>query len=466
MSPLLRTCSVFAFVSLGFVASADEPKLVEILERSPLPANAIVYMHMPTLNKLVADAKMKVNVPESIEDIWMISDLDPATVRPRWEAGYCTLKTAIEVDKLAEEVGGYIDTVAGKEVVWSPRQMYLAPIDEHRMGFLRPANRAVLAKWIDPNVNVNYSGILVTQSKKPEQYLSLMVGVDLKDYYAPHAVEQHIQRFDSLQANPAKSVASILASINGISIIIGRQSLSECIFEAEFEKSPASLLPIANELLAEILRQNGSAAPEVLSWKVKADGNKLVFQGAISDVSLDAIVGIFSLDDQATHISNSMNRKMRLVKSGANQKAYVSKSYFDQIGAAVERTRRHKSQTAGSRAQWNDQQARRIDEMPTLNVDPLVIDYGRDVANLLRGSALAIRRENIRAGEIKAQQNANSGFYTGGYYSANRIAGQSSATTAAARGRGYTDYRQALTQIDKLTADLRRAMTEKYKIQF
>ncbi len=467
----IRLLAFAAAATWGLAARAEDPKLAQLLERSPSPANAIAYVHLPSLIKLMAAENMRAGNFEKIDEVWLVSELDIANLRPRWEAGYATLRSEVSADLIAKTFGGYVDTVSDKQVVWSPKQMYLVPMEDKRLGFLRPANRSVLSQWLDPGINVNYSGYLNQQAKQSETFLSLMVAVDLKDSFSPLPIEQRLADFTSLKAQPPKTVASILASVKGVSIIIGRRSLAECILAVEFEKSPASLVPIATELLAEILERGGAAAPEVLSWKVKVDGNTISFQGPILEDTLAGVLGIFSLSSQAEGVASSLSGKISLDKSASDQTAYRSKNYFDEIGTVVERVRKHKTQTTGSRALWNDQQARHIDEMGTLNVDPQVVDYGANVAELLRGNALTIRSGNIKAGEIKTAQGASRGFYGsygygGGYNSAYDVAASQRVTSAAARGAAYSDYTSVLSQIDQMTANLRRAMTDKYKIQF
>ncbi len=467
----IRVLAVLTALTLCQVADSQEPKLAELLERSPSPANAIAYTHFPSLLKLMADAKMQSQLTERVEEVWLVSELDTGSLTPRWEAGYGKLKRKITVNDLATAVGGYVDEIADREVVWTPRQSYLVPVGDQSIGFLRPANRSVLAQWLDPSINVNYSGYLVEQAKQPESYLSLMIAVDLKDAFSPLPIEDRIADFQSLKSQSPKTVASILASVKGISIIIGRRSLAECILTVEFEKSPASLVPIANQLLGEILDRNGTAAPEVLSWKVKVDGGRLSFQGPILEESLLGLIGIFTLHGEAAGVASSLGDRVTLSKSASDQTAYITKNYFDQVLTVIERVRKNQAQTTGSRAKWNDQQARRIDEMGTLNVDPQIVDYGFQVANLLRGDAQTIRSVNISAGQQKAREGAYRGptYYGGyysGYYGGYAAAANQRVTSAVARGNAYADYTQTLTTIDKMTADIRRAMTEKYKIQF
>ena len=134
--------------------------------------------------------------------------------------------------------------------------------------------------------------------------------------------------------------------------------------------------------------------------------------------------------------------------------------------------------TTGSRAKWSEIQARRVDELGTINVDPDLIAYGADVSSLLRTNALTMQSVNIQAGQTKAEQSlaANySGSYYGGYYGGygyswnynpNTTLDYQRVTSAQSRGTAYADYRTTMSTIDKMTGDIRRDMTTKYGVQF
>jgi hypothetical protein len=105
-----------------------------------------------------------------------------------------------------------------------------------------------------------------------------------------------------------------------------------------------------------------------------------------------------------------------------------------------------------------------MDELGPLNVAPEVVEYGATVAELLRNNALTIRSTNIAAGQAKARQRASGGYDSS--YDANSISAGQGVTDAQARGMAYTDYAKVLAKIDGMTAELRRSMTAKYRIQF
>jgi hypothetical protein len=472
LSAVVSAFFIFAYSSM--IVDAQEAKLSALLKRSPAPANAMGYINVPALKQLMADAELPSNLTDNVVDIWFLSDLDTVSLTPRWEAGYATLKKELQADELAKGLKGYIDTVGDKQVVWTPKQSYLVPLDASRIGFIRPAKRNLLSSWLNSTDTGIASDYLSEQAKQPEPYLSLMVAIDLQDSFSPVALTGRLGTFESLKSLDVKSAANVLASVKGMSIIVGRRSLKECIISIDFAQSPASLLPVANPLLNEILNRNGTAAPEVTMWQPKVDGNKLTFQGPISAESLEGVLGIFSIQTHAESVVDSMKPKGESQPAGSSG-AYVSesKTYFGKVNAYIERVRKYSAQTTGYRAKWNDQQARHIDELGTLNVDPQVIDYGSNVSNLLRNNALTIRSGNIAAGQVKAVQGLSqvrSGYagYDGFsyYYDPNTSVDYQSVTDIQASGAAYSDYRTTLSSIDKLTEQTRKAMTAKYNLQF
>jgi hypothetical protein len=455
------------------LTSAQEPKLEQLLKRSPLPANAICYLHTPSLKSLLADANIQFEIADKVEEVWLVSELETESLRPTWEAGYATAKADIQAETLATSLGGYVDLVGDQKVVWTPRQSYVIPMSEGRVGFLRPARRNLLAQWVSGNANSAVPTFLAAQAKQPEKFLSLLLAVNLQNTFSPIDLSNRVSSFESLKGLDSKAMAELFSSVQGVSIIVGRKSLSECVLSVEFGQSPASLVPVANAVLNEILNRNGTSAPEVESWKVKTDGNKLAFQGTLSADSLDGILGIFSLRGYAEDVIDRVASKPSA--SSDSQMVAASKEYFSKVNAFIERVRKYDAQTTGYRAKWNEQQARRIDELGTLDVDPLLVDYGSNVSNILRGNATSIRSGNVSAGQIQAGQASvgynegygyNGGYYGGYGYSNADVVRNQSVVGAQQRMAGFGSYREAIAEIDKMTGDIRRAMTEKHHVQF
>lgn len=463
-------------ISLSFICLiatkgyCQDDKLELLLKRSPARPNAIGYVNVQSLNKLIDSRDIGEAAANNVDEYWFIADLDVMGLRPNWEAGYATLKQTVSAKMLAEKLGGYVDEVEHTEVVWAPNKTYLVPGKDNRLGILRPANRKLLAGWLGLDTASILYDYLQVQAKRSETYLSFMLAVELKNIFSPVPLADKLEGFESLKSQSPEGVSRILSSIQGVSIIVGRRGLNECIVQADFAKSPKGIKPIAVELFAEIISRNGTAAPEVLTWEVEATDTSLRFKGPITEATLSGVMGIFSLRGTAGRVASSLSSEAK-DRSAEQQLGYSSKYYFGEVNEIIERTRDHKSTSTGAMAKWNDQRARQIDEIGTLNVDEDMVLYGTNVAEMLRGNALTVRQGNIQAGKMQAGQSLNRGYYGnssygGGYYDANSTSDYQNVTAAYARGNAYANYKEALNAIDKMTAQVRRDMTAKYKIQF
>jgi hypothetical protein len=149
------------------------------------------------------------------------------------------------------------------------------------------------------------------------------------------------------------------------------------------------------------------------------------------------------------------------------QKAQASKRYFTSVTRVIEETRNVKGVSVAEHGVWNDKLARKIDQIPMLNVDKDLLDYGAQVSQLIRGAGVAIKNANMVAGAQKMPNTAY-GYVGYGYagYSINDNSGYNAVLTRQAHAAGMEQHVGNLEQVDNLTTAIRRAMTERYKIEF
>ena len=142
----------------------------------------------------------------------------------------------------------------------------------------------------------------------------------------------------------------------------------------------------------------------------------------------------------------------------------------------IEETRNVKGKSVAEHGVWNDKLARKIDQIPMLDVDTDLLDYGSQVSQLIRGAGVAIKKANMVAGTQKAPDytvNTNYGFGVGygygygyGTWSINNNDFYNQQVKQQAAATGMTQHVSNLEQADNLTTAIRRAMTERYKIEF
>ncbi len=454
---------------------AQEAKLSSLLERSPATTNSIGYIHTESLAKLVGGSAAE-GMAQKVDDIWFASEIDIVELHPRWEAGFATLRKAYRKDAVVKATEGYVDKVEGREAIWTSSQSYLVPLSDNVLGFLRPANRSMLANFFKDYERTSTPSYLIEKSAQSEKYLSFMVAVSMENAFSPMALQRKLAGLDSVKgmnaAQQAKA-AEVLASIRGASLILGRKDLAQCIIELTFGESPAVLGPVANKLFHEITVKNGSEVAELSNWKSKVEDKKLVFRGELSKEALHSLLGIFTLADRAEKLASSVSSD-RESPSASTEVAYKTRDYFKGVRDQIEQVRSHNAKTPGAMAKWNNNRARRIDDMSIIGVDDEMVDYGAFVAASLRNDSLAIQKINIKAGQIQQEESLNDGYYyynRDGYYNSgygyyNNSRDQQRVTGAKARGSAYASYRQMLSAVDQRTADTKRAMERKFQIEF
>lgn len=461
-----RLCFIAVFTAcLPNKLQAQSTGLVELLASTPERANAILYIDAPSVRSFVTGTPLHQDLPESLKEVKIAADLDLKAFSPNWEIGYLTLKESADSATLSSITGGYEDSIDNRSVVWSPNASYLVPMGEDLVGLVRPADRKLLSRWLKREKS-STSGFLTKHALQSSQFFAVMLAVDLEDVWSPIAIQDRISGFASLKSVNTKQVATLVSTIRGIRVVVSKKNLDDCIISIEFGSSPDFLLPVAKDFFVEVLDRNQSSIPEASSWTPSVDGNVLAFRGKISSATLDDLLGVFTaqqLHERFTRSESESSSSSSTEKIGLN----ASKNYFNKVNDIIDRVRDYSAHGTGDRAQWNARLANRIDELPTLNVDSDLIDFGVRVSSGLRGNVVAMQKANITAGTARVVNEGGYGYgnynYSGGYY---YDVNSPAKYRAAAQGAGNMSYRELISAIDQMVGDIRREMTEKYQVQF
>ena len=162
-------------------------------------------------------------------------------------------------------------------------------------------------------------------------------------------------------------------------------------------------------------------------------------------------------------------------------KLYATQAHFKSVTSLLAdlSEKRKEFSNPGHAAGWWESYATRISRLPVTNVDEDMQEYSATVADLMRQVAAEARGLGISAGVQRANlaTNYSSGYGYSGYgYYGDRFAGargqaqaqqaQRNAIRAQATGQAAMTGAEARKQIQDLTAQIRRKMTERYKVEF
>lgn len=471
------------------VSAGDWPKL---LDRPRAGTNAIALVNADALRTGAAKLKffkggeqkggaanLVAELPEHVKKAALSAFLDLDTLDPVWEMGTLTFeKNKLPTPKgIAEHEGGYLDDVAGKKVVWSPRNRYIFLQNADRLTINKPADRAAVANWLRSlsKAAVALPDYLKHASEKAADDVALVLAIDMADSISPVPLKEKVSTLQSVTTGKVdlEALAKLFGGLEGITFSIIVEEQFQARLQIDFGAAPTLLNKSGKAIVLEILGRRGILLPEMRDWEGHVEGKAMVLSGPINAMSIVSLLSLFTSNPSA---DTSPDEDPSTAATEEKKKAQNSKRYFTSVTRVVEEARNLKGVTVAEHGVWNEKLSRKIDQIPMLGVDPELLDYGTAVAQLLRGAGMTIKKANMEASTQKANDisvNTNYGYgvgYGGGYlygaYSVNNNDFYNHQVEQQARVTGMTQHISNLEEIDNRTKAMRRAMTERYKIEF
>jgi hypothetical protein len=468
-----------------------EPSLADVLRSTPKPANSVMHADLASLRQLTLGTPLEIDLPSNVDRVRLASEIDFARLQPNWEIGYATMKSIPGPDAVAQATGGYVENVVNRDVVWTPNQMYLVPLPDRVLSIVRPADRKFLSQWLRKDRNASSSEFLAREAGKNLAPLSLLIAVDLEDVISPDNVAERLGDFTSLKGKDSGAVAKDLANLQGVALEVSRDTLTRTTITVTFREWPSALAPIAKEFFNELLQRRGSSIGDIQTWKLSSleAQKQLQFTGSITPQVLDDVLGIFTVQRQTESIAHyEQQPKVPAQETSQSVVAENTREYFKKLVNIIHRVRDYSADNTGDRAQWNGNMANRIDDIPTLNVDSDMVQFGAEVGRALRTNMMSMQLTNIAVGaQAVANDAGTSGFTTAtgfgtiagaragaynSYYGGGAIGGNYYDPNSPmkyyrmSQAQGNTAFKQMMAQMEQAVSDMRRRMTEKYSIQF
>jgi hypothetical protein len=490
--PLLTTAGSIAalFVVTTLGRAGDWPKM---FDHPPAGANVIALVNGEGLRfgaaklkqskdaaQKAASADLLAELPDHLKRAAIATNIDFDTLGQVWETTTATFDKPIpQVKAIADMQGGYVDQISGKSVVWSPRNRYIVPQGIDKVTVHLPANRPAVARWLRSlgQPAQPLADYLKKASERAFDGAALVLAVDMADTISATQATAKLATLKSVATAGlnTEALAKLIGDLHGITFTVTVSDQFMGQLQLDFGSSPAMLSTAGQAMVLEACSRRGVLLPELNEWKPAVEGNSFTLSGPLDAISVINLLSFFtsspSTDDATSQAPPSAGGNSASSASGGSTTASMadaSKKYFTSVQRVLSECRNTKGLGPGERGMFNDRLSRKIDNLPLLNVDPALLDYGMNVAQLLRGAAVAIKSANVAAGGQKAVQGSSSsyvGYYYSGY-SFNDNSAYNESLTRQAHAEGMQQHVSNMQQIDNQTAEIRRAMTQKYMIEF
>lgn len=486
-------------------ASAD---FKELVRRIPANANAIVMIDAEKIFN--SDAAKAGNWRENRVKAWEsgVSFLPPTATHAIlavhldhnvsvnvWEVAMMKLDRDPSLKKLAEMSGGTMDKFGARSAVQMTGDSYIVDFGGRVVGAMAPGNRQMVGRWVresDGGQEVPLSPYL----KEAYRYANdigtpIILALDLEDAVSEDDVRAGVEGLPKefgLDTINRTQLASSLASIRGVTLGITLRSTPFGKIKVDFGKPIPLPAATCKAILLHALAKRGAMIDEFEEWTPTISGTTVTMEGNLTQSGMTRLSSLFhrppAIPDEkletkpATEISP--NDQLSMKDSTLRYWGEMSKLLED----LAKKPSSSGAKTMGQVGVWCNKYAARIEKLPTLNVDPDLLDFTAKLCSNLR-----LIHSTIHAGAAtgSAQARAVTPTYntfnygeTYGYtwYGAVGYHGtyavpdmrqyynDQSRVKYEANSKATFDVRQTAGQIRAAVSDMRRQLTEKYKTQF
>lgn len=500
-------------VGLASLVHSAPAQFEELAKQVPSSTNAIAFVNV---DKLLASPIAKREnwsakrdhafssgisfVPPDTKVALLPMQLDFQIWQPVWEAALMELDHEPDQAKAVAMTGGTADTVIGREAVALPRDAYLIKLAAKTAAFMAPANRQAVARWmrdIDARKSMSLSPYLTEAYHYANDVgTPIILALDLEDAVTPESLTASLESSKEFIAEhklEVSELAPLLFSIRGITLGVTFDDKPFGKVRVDFASDIKLEPETAKRILLHVLAKRGAMIDEFLDWKPSVKGKTFMLEGNLGQSGMLRISTLFSRPPSLKMPDIAPEQK---AKTKEQLTLEASQNYFKQINKLYSDLRSQKagnsSYTMPQLGVWMNKYAAKIDQLSVLNVDPELIDYGANAADLLRGGYDAIRtsaaENRVRQVNTPMQYNyysyANTygytyrnGYFGGGVMPVGNYGTYAVADTAAYRQartaihaeervKGGTQARNSIQELERATADIKKKMTIKYQADF
>lgn len=344
-------------------------------------------------------------LPPDAQRFVLATELGFDHLEPLWEFATLKINHAVDVELLRTDIGGRIDSLAGKRAVRTERDSFVVPFSDNRLGLIRIAPRAWAAMQVRHAENRSAPSIapfLADTVARAGEQTQIAMAVNVEDALPMEEIRSAIAR-STLLANSElglDALAETFSSLEGFVLTVQVTDSIHGRLEMVFRKPPSALSKFSKPLMLDLLASSGSSLAEFSQWQPSQVDNALAIEG---ELSIDGLRKLLSLlhYDVSDMVRSSEGRLARATKPVSHASAEYAK-HVTRIVDSLKTAANNNS--FATQILWTDRAAKSIMRLSTSNVRPEIADLGTQIAYELSDIVSIFHNaENTAAMESSAQ---------------------------------------------------------------
>lgn len=486
-------------LTLSLVSTGRADPIDDLLKKLPETTNALVVVYADAAFKsplavsegwaakhqeeyTAGTASLPPDIPLAVLGTEVTAD----SLRARWELTLVQSRKDYSLTAIAKRSGGAMDEVNGQPVVKSARNAYVVALGNQQYAIWQPAIRQDLVRWLRQSKSASaprLSPYLMDAAKEASLATQIVMALDLTDSISSEGVRRY------LDGNPAlenlkvdrRALQNLMAGIKGGVFRVRIENEIRVELRVDFSSSPRGFEKAVQALVNDAAERVGLGLEGLDQWSANASGNAVVLSATINRTMLKRILSL------AQHSAGEMESAANTESGGGSPGDFAKSTqrYYKEVKSLIDDLRKisNTERSYITSAEWHERYARKIDQLPLLYVDDEMVKYGAVIADKMRAIALSMRGVPFDINTIEQSRYATmyvspgSAGYVGGWgwggayaYGPAMWQGNNNIEVNQQQAQVTADARkvrnQFWMQIDQATADIRRAMTAKYQVEF
>lgn len=488
------------FSGMRLRVPADANTMVLINAQKMFRAPVADRERWPERAKAAYDAGIFALPPDATE-VLLAARQDIEFGQPVWEMGMVRLAGDRDLAGVAARYGGKMDNIQGRNAARLPDDRYVLQFKSDMLGTYLPADRQQVSRWLRSTDVTPVGGSRMSPYLQKAFAYATKVGTpiimafDVADTMSPDQLKTTLENSEIVSNSglDVNGLAKLFNSMEGITlgVTVGEQTIGA--IRVDFGQNPEAIKDIGKDMLIAALRNHGAMIDDIEAWQPTIVDNTFIVKGNLSDSGTRKVLSILELPrslSDAYHATQSAGADPE-----GQAKLLATQQYYKSVTSMLDdlrtKPKRDKVKTFGQAAMWYDKYSRRIAQLPTLNVDSDVVDYGLQMAGMLQSAESTMKGVGRTSSNIyKSNNPVSSGFvwsgggyristgdlyygsipYTYGmdpFHASLRAKGQTDAAmTSQVRSQGSATVQEIWQRIDQETVLMKRELTSRYSTNF
>jgi hypothetical protein len=384
----------------------------ELLKRIPAEANTIVCCDVEAVQKspLGSSAAWQErrrqtygaglsSLPSSLQKIIIAGHMDPSTLGQGWQIAVGQLRNRVSAEQLAKVESGTLDSLDGKEVILTPRNSYLAVIEPQIVGMRRPANRQETGRWLRSVKNNNkpvVSRYLQVAASRVTPKFQFILAIDLTDVFDLPGLKAKLANSRTMSSSKSdiNGMAKLLSGMQGLMLSVGISDSMNGELRLDFTDDVRPYAQYMKQLVLEVLDNIGAHLEELTSWDVAQTENTVTLRGKVSLDMAQLIQSALIRPSAVIRSEPVQPPGGEIVTDPKAQAAIASARYFAHLREQLDLLKNCKARSFKQLGLWYWKGAEQIDDLPILNVDPELLQFGVQVSSTLKGMSNLAQQTN------------------------------------------------------------------------